>query len=72
MDPPTKFDPRLNLALIFISMGFVAHSPPNYAAAKQSLGVDPGPVVTQAFVNLPLYSKVRQPVVCNGMLVDGA
>ncbi|KAF8631468.1 hypothetical protein AX15_002382 [Amanita polypyramis BW_CC] len=49
----------INLSIIFISMGFVAHSPPNYDAAEKSLGVDPGPVITQAFVNLPLYSKVN-------------
>ncbi|KAF8626471.1 hypothetical protein AX15_004862 [Amanita polypyramis BW_CC] len=49
----------LNLSIIFISMGFVAHSPPNYAAAKRSLGVDQGPVVTQKFVNLPLYLKMN-------------
>lgn len=50
--------PRINLAIIFISMGFVAHSPPNFAAAETSLGVSKGPVVTQAFVHLPLYSQV--------------
>ncbi len=52
----------LNLAIIFISMGFVAHSPPNFAAAQQSLGVMPGPVVTQKFTHLPLFSKVIQPL----------
>jgi len=50
---------RLNLLIIFTSMGFVAHSAPNYAAAKTSLGVDPGPVVTTKFGTLPLYSQVR-------------
>ncbi|KAF8635158.1 hypothetical protein AX15_000500 [Amanita polypyramis BW_CC] len=49
----------INLSIIFISMGFVAHSPPNYIAAKQSLGVDQGPVVTLKFVSLPLYSKIN-------------
>lgn len=39
-------------------MGFVAHSPPNFAAAQQSLGVMPGPVITQKFTHLPLFSKV--------------
>ncbi|KJA17946.1 hypothetical protein HYPSUDRAFT_45793 [Hypholoma sublateritium FD-334 SS-4] len=49
----------INLLIIFISMGFVAHSPPNFAAAQQSLGVMPGPVVTQKFTHLPLFSKVN-------------
>lgn len=49
---------RINLAIIFISMGFVAHSPPNYSAAASSLGVSQGPVVTAKFVDLPLYLKV--------------
>ncbi|KAF8325343.1 transmembrane amino acid transporter [Amanita rubescens] len=49
----------INLAIIFISMGFVAHSPPNYTAAQTSLGVSPGPVETQKFVSLPLYSKIN-------------
>ncbi|KAF9524469.1 transmembrane amino acid transporter protein-domain-containing protein [Crepidotus variabilis] len=49
----------LNLLIIFTSMGFVAHSPPNYAAAKSSLGVDFGPVKTQAITNLPLYQKIN-------------
>lgn len=39
-------------------MGVIAHSPPNYAAAFKSLGVEKGPVVTQTFTHLPLYSKV--------------
>jgi hypothetical protein len=49
----------LNLALIFISMGFVAHSAPNYEAAAFSFGVEPGPVETHAFVTLPLWAKVN-------------
>jgi len=36
----------LNLLVIFITMGIVAHSPPNFTAAKSSNGVDPGPIVT--------------------------
>lgn len=51
-------DYRLNLIVIFLVMGFVAHSPPNYAAAQQSLGVSPGPVITQNFVSQPLYYRV--------------
>ncbi|KAF8967257.1 transmembrane amino acid transporter protein-domain-containing protein [Flammula alnicola] len=49
----------LNLLIIFTSMGFVAHSAPNFAAAKTSLGVDPGPVVTLTFTHLPLFTKVN-------------
>ncbi|KAF8071821.1 hypothetical protein FPV67DRAFT_1667278 [Lyophyllum atratum] len=49
----------LNLLIIFISMGVVAHSPPNFEAAKKSLNVDPGPVVTAAFVKLPLFNKIN-------------
>ncbi|KAF8889927.1 transmembrane amino acid transporter protein-domain-containing protein [Infundibulicybe gibba] len=48
----------INLLIIFTSMGFVAHSPPNFEAAQTSLGVMEGPVMTHAFVNLPLFSKV--------------
>jgi hypothetical protein len=40
-------------------MGFVAHSPPNFTAAATSLGVAQGPVVTQMFTHLPLFSKVN-------------
>lgn len=49
---------RLNLAIIFMVMGFVAHSPPNFSAALTSLGVPEGPVVTELFVSLPLYYRV--------------
>jgi len=49
----------LNLIVIFTSMGFVAHSAPNFAAAKTSLGVDPGPVVTTKFATLPLFKQVN-------------
>jgi len=49
----------LNLLIIFTSMGFVAHSAPNFAAAKTSLGVDPGPVVTTEFATLPLFKQVN-------------
>lgn len=47
------------MALIFLVMGFVAHSQPNYAAAQQALGVSPGPVITQKFVSQPLAYRVR-------------
>ncbi|KIL60799.1 hypothetical protein M378DRAFT_83314 [Amanita muscaria Koide BX008] len=49
----------INLAIIFISMGFVAHSPPNFAAAASSLGVEAGPVVTAKYVSLPLYNQIN-------------
>ena len=51
---------RLNLLIIFVSMGFIAHSSPNFDAAQKSLGVSPGPVVTAAFTSLPLFTKVSR------------
>jgi hypothetical protein len=48
----------LNLTLIFISMGFIANSPPNYASAKAAYGIDAGPVHTATFVSQPLWAKV--------------
>ncbi|KAJ7674389.1 transmembrane amino acid transporter protein-domain-containing protein, partial [Mycena rosella] len=48
-----------NLLIIFTSMGFVAHSPPNYAAALSSLGTPFGPVETQLFAKIPLFSQVN-------------
>ncbi|KAJ6591532.1 transmembrane amino acid transporter protein-domain-containing protein [Mycena vulgaris] len=48
-----------NLLIIFTSMGFVAHSPPNFAAAFSSLGVPEGPVETQLFAKIPLFSQVN-------------
>ena len=41
-----------------ISMAVVTRSPPDYIAAGKSLGVSPGPVVTQKFTSLPLDDKV--------------
>jgi hypothetical protein len=51
----------INLSLIFISMGFIAHSPPNYEGAKNAYGdsVASGPVTTATFVGGPLYTKVN-------------
>jgi hypothetical protein len=50
----------INLTLIFVSMGFVAHSPPNYAGAAAAYGdAVSGPVVHQNFVTAPLASKVN-------------
>lgn len=57
-------------------MGFVAHSPPNFAAAQKSLGVPPGPVMTQVKGSLPLSSQVNgimnmvsQLLICEAMSV---
>ncbi|GAB7342548.1 hypothetical protein MBLNU457_g0726t1 [Dothideomycetes sp. NU457] len=49
----------LNLLVIFLSVGFIAHSPPNYASAKAAYGVKAGPVVTQAFATYPFYSRIN-------------
>ena len=49
----------LNLLVIFITMGVVAHTPPNFASAKAAFGIDQAPVQTSAFVSLPLFSKVN-------------
>ncbi|KAG6821307.1 hypothetical protein H0H93_000168 [Arthromyces matolae] len=49
----------INLLIIFISMGVVAHTPPNFEAASRAFGVQPGPVVTHAFVELPLFQRVN-------------
>ncbi|THU92102.1 hypothetical protein K435DRAFT_758442 [Dendrothele bispora CBS 962.96] len=49
----------LNLIIIFTSMGFVSHSPPNFAGAKAAYGIDPGPIEKAAFVSLPLNAKVN-------------
>nr|CBX33324.1 oligopeptide transporter protein [uncultured eukaryote] len=50
-----------NLLIIFTSMGFVANSPPNYAAAQAAYGdaIGSGPVITAAFVSQPLAPKVN-------------
>ncbi|KDQ54669.1 hypothetical protein JAAARDRAFT_135255 [Jaapia argillacea MUCL 33604] len=51
----------LNLIVIFASMGFVAHSPPNYASAAAAYGpaVASGPIQRSAFVSLPISAKVN-------------
>ncbi|GAA6061497.1 hypothetical protein JCM10212_000201 [Sporobolomyces blumeae] len=49
----------LNLLIIFLSMGFIAHTPPNYAAAKAS-GIDySGPPKVVAVVSLPIFAQVN-------------
>ncbi|KAG6910871.1 hypothetical protein DXG01_007188 [Tephrocybe rancida] len=50
----------INLLIIFISMGVVAHSPPNFEAAFRAFGVPEGPVVTAAFEPLPLFLKMAE------------
>lgn len=40
-------------------MGFVAHSPPNFTAAKAAYNIGPAPIHTAKFVSLPLFSKVN-------------
>ncbi|KAJ6591491.1 transmembrane amino acid transporter protein-domain-containing protein [Mycena vulgaris] len=49
----------VNILIIFTSMGFVAHSPPNFAAALSSLGVPEGPVETKLFTDNPLSAQVN-------------
>lgn len=49
----------INLAIIFISMGFIAHSPPNYSAAESAYGIGIEPIVKSTFVSLPIASKVN-------------
>ena len=53
-----RFTIRIKIAMTCITLAVVSHTPPNYAAAKLSLGVNPGPVVTESFTNRPLYAKV--------------
>ncbi|KAF8591690.1 hypothetical protein K439DRAFT_1401786 [Ramaria rubella] len=48
----------LNLIVIFITMGAVAHSAPNFAAALQQNFAQQGPVVTSAFIHLPFKPQV--------------
>ena len=49
----------LNLLTIFITMGVVAHSSPNFAGANAAFGLDPGPISKTAFTHLPLFDKVN-------------
>lgn len=44
---------------MFITIGFVSSSPPNYAAALASYNTPEGPVETSAFVSLPLESRIN-------------
>ncbi|KAI9658671.1 MAG: hypothetical protein M1821_002231 [Bathelium mastoideum] len=49
----------LNILVILLSVGFVAHSEPNYKSAKASYGVAAGPVVRQAFATYPFYERIN-------------
>lgn len=49
----------INILVILLSVGFIAHSSPNYAAAKAAYNIPKGPVVTQAFATYPLYERVN-------------
>lgn len=55
----SNFAVWINLLIIFTSMGFIAHSPPNYAAAFASAGAPMGPVVTHAFDTLPAATQIN-------------
>jgi hypothetical protein len=49
----------LNLLVLFLSVGFIAHSAPNYASAKAAYGVTKGPVVKQAFASYPFFERIN-------------
>lgn len=49
----------LNLLVIFLSLGFIAHSPPNYAAAKAAYGIPAGPVSRPAFATYPFFERIN-------------
>jgi hypothetical protein len=49
----------LNILVIFLSVGFIAHSSPNYKSAKAAYNIDAGPVVTQAFASYPFYERIN-------------
>lgn len=53
----------LNLLVVFLSMGFVAHSAPNYTSANAAYGLPTGntaaPVITQAFATYSFYERIN-------------
>ena len=52
----------LNILIMVLSMGFVAHSAPNYTSASQSYGYPDGydaPVAVSAVVSLPVFTQVN-------------
>jgi len=48
----------MNLIVIFITMGAVAHSPPNFASALQQNNATMGPVETAATISLPFTNQI--------------
>lgn len=49
----------LNILVIFLSVGFVAHSAPNYAAANAAYGIPRGPVIRQTFASYSFYERIN-------------
>ncbi|KAF2100592.1 oligopeptide transporter protein [Rhizodiscina lignyota] len=49
----------LNILVIFLSVGFIAHSPPNYASALAAYGIPKGPVVRQTFATYPFFERIN-------------
>lgn len=49
----------LNILVILLSVGFIAHSPPNYASAKAAYGIPQGAVVKQTFATYPFYERIN-------------
>jgi hypothetical protein len=61
----------LNLLIIFISMGFIANSAPNYESAAAAYGeAASGPVRTATFVSAPLATKVRSETMWHVIYAD--
>lgn len=54
--------PAVNLLLIFISMGVISHSPPNFDAAVATYGADAasGPVMVNGIIpDQPIFASVN-------------
>ncbi|KAI9702245.1 MAG: hypothetical protein M1820_006177 [Bogoriella megaspora] len=49
----------LNILVILLSVGFIAHSEPNYASAKAAYDIAAGPVHKQAFATYPFYERIN-------------
>lgn len=49
----------LNLLVIFLSMGFVSHSPPNFAGAAAAYGISEGPISRPAFASFPFFERIN-------------
>ncbi|KAF8591675.1 amino acid transporter-like protein [Ramaria rubella] len=48
----------MNLVVIFMTMGAVAHSAPNFAAALQENNQPMGPIITSALIQLPFKNQI--------------